>query len=131
MQIPKPKSILFAYIGVIILLAILPINNVNSTVNHTYVVVVRLDYLFHALMFVPFGFIAFCLRKKTTFKFNDIMVNWILPGLLFAAFSEGIQYLTPWRTFNINDLLANVLGLIFGLVAFFFLSKRRFALPGH
>jgi len=39
---------------------------------------------------------------------------WFLPGLLFAAGSEGVQYLLPYRAWNINDLVANSLGVVFG-----------------
>ena len=37
-------------------------------------------------------------------------------GLVFALLNEAVQYLLPYRAFNINDLLANGLGVLLGAV---------------
>ena len=43
---------------------------------------------------------------------------------LFLAFIlEAVQYLTPWRTFNVNDLMSNILGVVLGLVIWLFIGK--------
>jgi len=35
-------------------------------------------------------------------------------GLVFAAGAEFIHYFLPYRSFNINDLIGNVSGIILG-----------------
>jgi glycopeptide antibiotics resistance protein len=40
----------------------------------------------------------------------------LLGGILFAFVMEAIQYVLPYRAFNINDLLANGLGVVLGFV---------------
>ena len=47
------KSILFTYIAVLILLAVLPINGTNSILNNNYLLNIRWDYLLHALVYIP------------------------------------------------------------------------------
>jgi len=57
--------------------------------------------------------------------YNMKKIYWVLIGLLFAAGSEGLQYLLPWRAFNVNDLLANGLGVLLGFLSIrLFLVKR-------
>jgi glycopeptide antibiotics resistance protein len=98
------------YISILFLLTILPINSSdNSLINNTFILEVRLDYLLHALLYFPWLFLA----VKAT-KAGHIIA--LLYGLLFAAGTEVLQLLLPYRTFNINDLLANVLGLLSGLI---------------
>jgi glycopeptide antibiotics resistance protein len=41
---------------------------------------------------------------------------WLAAGIAFAAGTEGLQYLLPYRAFNINDMIANALGVIMGFV---------------
>jgi len=44
---------------------------------------------------------------------------------LFLAFIlEAVQYLIPWRTFNVNDLFANIFGVGIGVVILLFLKNR-------
>jgi len=87
----------------------LPINRGESLLNDTYIVHIRLDYLAHMLVFLPF---LFLFRRVTSLG----VVPSLILGALFAAFSEYIQYLLPYRAFNINDLMGNLAGIIAGLV---------------
>ena len=48
----------------------------------------------------------------------------ILTATSIAITLEAIQYLTPWRTFNIDDLLANVLGVVFGVIIWMVIRNR-------
>lgn len=55
-------------------------------------------------------------------------LSWLLTGLLFASTTEGLQYFLPYRAFNINDLLANLLGVMLGfavLILYHFTTKNR------
>lgn len=51
-----------------------------------------------------------------------------MPGLVVSAFSEGIQHVLPYRTFNVNDVIANVVGIILGTPFLFLHYKRSSAL---
>ena len=49
---------------------------------------------------------------------------WLLTGLLFASATEGLQYFLPYRAFNINDLLANLIGIMAGFALVLLISIR-------
>jgi VanZ family protein len=104
------KIYLAIYIIFILLCVILPINSKNSSINHTYIFELRFDYVFHLLLFAPWTFLT-PMKKKYWF--------WLLIGCLFAIFAEAIQYFLPYRSFNINDLIANIFGVIVGLFIYF------------
>ena len=52
-------------------------------------------------------------------------LSWLLTGLLFASTTEGLQYFLPYRAFNINDLLANLLGVMVGFALVLLISIRK------
>jgi len=112
MLIPR-KIILFVYIVVILLLASLPLNDKDSSllnnITNTYVVKIRLDYLVHLVFFLPF-----ILLVKIAYQIPFLQA--LLTGILFAVLCEGLQYLLPYRSFNINDLIANMIGIGIGVI---------------
>lgn len=106
------------YLGAIFLLVVLPINSAGE-LNNITIISFRGDYFFHALLFVPWAFF------RPVFRFANL--HWLLVGLLFAAGSEGIQYLLPYRAYNVNDLVANMLGVVVGML--FYLLFSTFVKP--
>ena len=114
------KYIFWAYITAIVLLVTLPINGA-SELNNITILQFRGDYFFHSLMFIPWGIFQHLNRSNIWL--------WLITGLLFASFSEGIQHLLPYRAFNINDLAANNIGAIIGFIAInvFTMVKRKLA----
>lgn len=105
---------LFAYIALILLLVVLPLNDEKASfLSDTYVVKLRLDYLSHVILFLPFLLLI-------RLAYPEAQVAWIiLLGILFSLFCEGIQYVLPYRSFNINDLLANLIGIVLGFTLAF------------
>lgn len=102
----------------LILLSVLPLNSSGSQINHTYLVYIRIDYLLHFATLIPW---VYLLRKKYKFSFRN---NWktsvalLLGGIIFAILLEAVQYIIPYRAYNINDLLANGIGVLLGSVFF-------------
>jgi len=110
------KFLLLLYILAILLLTTLPINSAGE-LNDIHILKFRGDYFFHALMFMPWMF------------FRGAIVNskwkWLVLGILFAAGSEIIQYILPYRAYNINDLMANSLGVVISFALWFIWVKIR------
>jgi VanZ family protein len=124
------KKIAVSYTALIILLSVLPINNSNSFLNNQFILSFRLDYLVHFGIFIPWMFLIWLFTgerfKNTPWK----PLRWILVGLILAVTTECIQYFLPYRAFNINDLVANILGVLVGSV-FFFFKKPRDKVASH
>ena len=116
--------------------ALLPINGTNSALNNNYILSIRWDYILHALVYIPLfpllvlGAISSEAKAQASISNKEVSGAGQLKGIrafghaLFLAFIlEAVQYLIPWRTFNVNDLGSNVLGVVFGLVIWLFIGK--------
>lgn len=101
------RRIVFVYTITIFVLVTLPFNSDLEPENIT-VLNLRGDYLLHVLIFLPWLFFYSAMRFK--------LWQWLTLGILFASFAEGLHYVLPYRVFNINDLLANVMGVVLGFV---------------
>ena len=135
-------KLLITYISILFLLAVLPINGTDSTLNNNYIFNIRWDYLVHALVYIPLYPLMMLsriserpnLRSRTRntqqrtpnteqrTKNPELKTRNIKPiilSLIIAMSLEAIQILTPWRTFNVNDLVGNVLGVGIGIVLWF------------
>ena len=114
------KRVFVGYIFLVFLLNVLPVNGSSSSLNHVYIIHLRLDYWVHMVMFLPWmgisllGFRGWMSKPGKPFQKTALI---LLAGILFAAACESIQYLATWRTFNINDLLANILGVLLGIIS--------------
>ncbi len=147
LRLQPKKRYFLAYILAIILLVVLPLNMNNAKeFNDITILRFRGDYFFHILLFLPWMFfhnaafgnlrsgrsfwpLAFSFwsdgktkgkRKKYLSQkptANSQQLSWLLTGLFFAAGTEGLQYFLPWRAFNVNDLLANGLGVLLSLLS--------------
>jgi len=104
-----------AYIVLILLMVFLPLNT-SGELNNMNIITFRGDYFFHSLMFIPWAFFYNIFRYPS--------VWWLLIGLVFASLCEMVQYPLPYRSWNINDLLSNVLGIVLGFIIFYFFLKK-------
>ncbi len=104
------KHITYIYLLILLLGAVLPLNSGSSSLNDHYTLHIRWDYLLHALVYIPLPVLMGLSLKKGSW----ILI--ILFGLLFAVMFESLQLVIPYRAFNINDLIANGVGVIIGLI---------------
>ena len=114
------RKVLWIYIAIIFILAVLNINGAGIVLNNTHILSIRLDYLVHFAIFIPLMWLV-CNAYGVSFKLNvGKAVLWVVFGLVLAWLSEGVQYFIPYRAFNINDLVANTIGVLLGAVFFIF-----------
>jgi VanZ family protein len=109
-------KLFYCYLIVLILLSVLPINSTGSSINHVFVVSIRLDYLLHCLVYIPLVFFAWIDKELNILKLPVKTVGWIIVIFAFAMVTEWIQFFLPYRAFNINDLVANALGVLIGFL---------------
>jgi VanZ family protein len=117
----KPKYyriLFFTYTALLVVVAFLPINS-TETVNNIFIISMRMDYILHFVLFLPWVFLLRMVTNKTfkTAPYKTLAL--IFLGVLFAFSTEFVQYFLSYRTFNINDLIANGLGVVLGAVVFF------------
>ena len=117
------RNLLIAYALLIVMLAVLPINN-GDKLNDIFILNVRSDYLIHFALFIP---LMALIRFYTGFTFRSALLKttaWIFAALALAIATECIQYFLPYRAYNINDLAANVIGVLLGSGVFFLNPKH-------
>ena len=112
------KKLFIAYTILLLLLAVLPINSTGSTINNTYIVSIRLDYFLHFSVFLLWIILLWKMVGISLRGNFHQSLYYIILGLLFAFANEAVQYLLPYRAFNINDLVANGLGVVSGAILF-------------
>lgn len=119
--------ILYAF--VLLLVAVLPINGKQAAINHVFIFDVRLDYILHSLLFVPWMVSVFFISKSNAYNVEIIdIVIWLLVGVWLTVFTEGVQLFISYRTFNYKDLISNFIGLFTGLIFYLiilYMSRRH------
>jgi VanZ family protein len=113
------KLFTWIYLLVLVLGSVLPINS-GTTLNDNYLVEVRSDYLIHFLILLPLPLMLSLSLSANT----GLWIRVTLLGMLIVVFCEGIQWFIPYRTFNINDLLANGIGALIGVIPAIFVWRR-------
>ena len=113
------KVLTWIYLLILVLGSVLPLNS-GTSLNNTYIVEFRSDYLLHFLFMLPLPVLLGLSLGKKTAPWLRVVVS----GLLIVIFCEGIQILIPYRTFNINDMLANGVGALIGLIPAVFVWRH-------
>ena len=111
------RKVAVLYFVALLLLMWLPLNGVALD---NYVFGLRADHLLHASVYLP------CIYFLGKLVMKPLMVLWIL-SVGIGLLTEGVQYLLPYRGFDVNDLLANAIGVSLGLfLLLLFLRKKSF-----
>ena len=92
-----------------------PLNGIGIPLDN-YILGLRLDHLLHASVFIP------C----TLFLMDVIGRRWLvwLAAVAVGLLTEGVQWLLPFRGFDVNDLIANALGVTLGLIVILLIVKK-------
>ena len=115
-QTQSLKKYFSIYVLLIIIFTVIPIGNSHQLEN-TFIINFRLDYILHALEFIPWAFFCMMMRRDTWL--------WFALGILFAIGTEVLQCAIPYRSFNINDMIANIIGIGIGFFVFMIFAKEK------
>ncbi len=112
------KLIVFLYLLTVAVITVIPLGGISTSLSGTQVLSLRLDYLLHALVFIPLVPLW-----KLTWPHHPLWVI-ITAALLIAAAAELSQIWNPHRAYNINDLLGNVLGVVLSIPIYFLIIQK-------
>lgn len=113
---PKVRRIAHPiYFLLLLLLMWAPMGFMGLPLN-SFVFHLRVDHLLHALLFVPCSWMLIdCLPMKK---------QWLwLPSVGICVIIELGQLLLPYRGFDITDMVANIVGVVFGWSIFMVARK--------
>lgn len=94
-----------------------PLNGLGIPLDN-YILGLRADHLLHASVFIPCALFLWDIVANNRIKW----LVWLM-AVVVGLFTESVQYLLPYRGFDISDLVANFLGVTLGFVVI--LAVRR------
>lgn len=96
------------YFAALAILMWAPLNGLGVPLDN-YILGLRADHLLHASVYLP------C----TLFLIDLVKRRWwaLLAAIGIGLLTEWVQYLLPYRGFDVNDMVANVIGTTLGWVA--------------
>ena len=89
------------------------------------------DKLIHFVIFFILSYLSVGLgirEKKEFWRKKRLWINFLLIALLPSICLETAQHLIPFRSFDLNDLIVNVLGVTSGLFAYLYRPSCKFIL---
>ena len=98
----------WVYFVFLLLLMWAPVGVLGVPLNN-FVFGIRLDHLLHASVYIPCSFFVMDFFRNS----RKMLGPWLV-ALLIAITTETVQYFLPYRGFDINDLVANFLGVTLG-----------------
>lgn len=100
---------LAVYLAFLLVLMWAPMNGMGIPLNN-YVFGLRLDHLLHASVYLLCPWFLWHPMGKRPWRVIGV-------AILIGCCTESVQWLLPYRGFDINDMAANAIGCIVGLAA--------------
>jgi VanZ family protein len=94
-------------------------------------VIIFQDKLIHFVIFFILSYLSLGLgirEKKEVWRKKRLWINFLLIALLPSIGLETAQHLIPFRSFDLNDLIVNVLGVTSGLFGYLYRPSCKFIL---
>ena len=112
---------LFLYLLVLATLSVLPLGGVSKELTDITVIRIRGDYLLHMLVYLPM--LGLMLLSFPNWKWGMVAI-----AIGLGVGLEYLQMFLNYRSFNINDLVANLAGVVIGGGIYPLITRRRFPL---
>jgi VanZ family protein len=116
------KTAFWIYFAILIITTVIPWS--TSERVGTGLFEFRLDYLLHIGAY--FGWASLYILMNQGFidkNMTDIFIH-VFAGLALAFSTEVVQWLIPYRSFNINDFLFNSIGIALSYACYFGFRKE-------
>lgn len=86
---------------------------------------IRMDHLVHASVYIPCAFFLMdWVLNSSKYLRKGLLQLWLV-GVGVSILTEGVQYLLPYRAFDVNDLCANIIGVTLGWAIIGYHKSRR------
>lgn len=96
------------YFIILLILMWAPLNGLGVPLNN-YLFGIRFDHVLHATVYIPCSWFIVSRRHRCNAE------NWLL-SVLVGLTTESVQFLLPYRSGDINDMIANFFGATLGFL---------------
>ena len=111
------SKIAFYYTLFLIIFSLTPVSDFSFPIFQLF----GIDKLLHFVMYFSLT-ILWCLASENFYKSNFKL---LLFAIFFGFVLEIFQHILPFgRYFDLGDLLANSLGVIFGIIILYYIKKK-------
>ena len=111
------------YFGLLAFLMWAPLNGVGIPLDN-YILGLRADHLLHASVFIPCTLFLMDLKRvHHSSLITHHLAIWLI-AVAIGLLTEWGQYLLPFRKFDVNDLVANAIGVTLGWVVILLIRRR-------
>lgn len=111
----------WVYFILLLVLMWAPVGGIGVPLNN-FVLGIRLDHLLHASVYIPCVFFLMDFWRGRQHRSRLGVAVWLVASVI-AVTTETVQYLLPYRGFDINDLVSNILGVTLGWLIVRLLKK--------
>jgi VanZ family protein len=113
----RPLAKYLFVLGILLILTVSSLPSLPTPKIDTGKIEIRLDYFFHILEYGALAFFAFLAYTRKDFSFSlKLYLVITICLVIFSVLDEYHQKLIPGRTFNPNDIISNISGVLAGLV---------------
>ena len=110
----------WVYFAVLLTLMWAPVGLLGVPLDN-FIFGLRADHLLHASVYIPCAIFVMDFFRMSRYK---MFYTW-LASLSIGLFTELVQYLLPYRGFDVNDLVANSFGVTLGVVVILVAKRNR------
>jgi VanZ family protein len=111
---------------IVLMLILMPGNNMPDTNIWSFLTFDKFAHFFVFALLVFLLIIGFAKQYTYTWlKFNAVK-SALIAGISYSLLLEIGQALVPDRTFDLADMLANIIGCFLGSIVFYFVYKFNF-----
>ena len=111
------KNVHWMWLGILIVINVIPIGNSSGSLSRNRLFVFRLDYVVHSLMIMVFAWLWLWSRLRGfQFFVRHERLKYIAMVMVAGICLEYLQLLVPWRSFNPVDMYYNLVGALLTVV---------------
>ncbi|MCK5857406.1 MAG: VanZ family protein [Bacteroidales bacterium] len=108
-----------AFVWALVIFIIIAIPGVYIPKPHGAWELLSPDKIIHLAMFAPFSYLMMWGHQKRKGRKNNLFVAPLIIGTIYAISTEALQfYVVVGRNGNIYDAMADIIGVILGLIIF-------------
>ncbi|KKM09446.1 hypothetical protein SY88_18965 [Clostridiales bacterium PH28_bin88] len=102
----------------------IPFKSILGSLHHSWYMVALRNIGGNLVLLAPFGFLLPMIRKDV-----NTLGKVVATGFLLSLSIELVQLMLPGRAADVDDLILNTLGLLFGFLAFKLLGLLQGLIP--
>jgi glycopeptide antibiotics resistance protein len=113
----QAKQLFWLYVILVLTIHLVPVSDYLAPDEFFYISM-RPDQVIHFFLFAPFCFLVWLWKRINVYEQPLECLSILFLAIIFSFSLEVLHIVLPYRSFEIGDLVANVIGAVAGWIAF-------------